>query len=76
MNRVNQLSLSVVGCVTLWLPQLAFAQPNATIPVAITTPDRVETRIGTLEFKDGAPSAATVQRVQTTSTSCAASTPS
>jgi len=64
MNRVNRLSLYVVGCVTLWLPQLALAQPNATTPAAITTPDRVETRIGTLEFKDGAPSAATVQRVQ------------
>ena len=33
------------------------------IPPAITTPDKVETRIGTLEFKDGAPSAETVQKV-------------
>ena len=30
---------------------------------AITTPDKVETRIGTLEFKDGAPTAATAEKV-------------
>ncbi len=33
--------------------------PN--IPAKITTPDTVETRIGTLRFTDGAPDAATVQ---------------
>ncbi len=31
------------------------------IPVAITTPDKMETRIGTLEFFDGAPSPETVE---------------
>ncbi len=30
---------------------------------AISTPDRVETRLGTLEFKDGAPSQATVDKL-------------
>jgi hypothetical protein len=30
---------------------------------AISTPDRVETRIGTLDFKDGMPSAATLEKV-------------
>jgi len=33
--------------------------PN--VPAKITTPDTVETRIGTLRFKDGAPDEATVQ---------------
>ncbi|HEU5424375.1 MAG TPA: DUF1254 domain-containing protein [Nitrolancea sp.] len=33
------------------------------IPAAITTPDRVETRLGTLRFFDGLPDAATVQTV-------------
>jgi hypothetical protein len=33
------------------------------IPVSITTPDRVETRIGTLEFFDGFPTQATVDLV-------------
>jgi hypothetical protein len=32
-------------------------------PAEITTPDNVQTRIGALEFKDGAPSAATVEKV-------------
>ena len=41
------------------------AQPKsaADIPPAITTPDKVETRLGTLEFKDGAPSKETVEKV-------------
>ena len=33
------------------------------VPAAITTPDRVDTRIGTLEFKDGAPTKATLDRL-------------
>ena len=37
--------------------------PAAEIPPSITTPDKVETRIGTLEFKDGAPSKATLDKV-------------
>jgi hypothetical protein len=36
--------------------RLAAAQTAQTIPPAISTPDKVETRLGTLEFKDGAPS--------------------
>ena len=46
----------------LALPHLASAQAAA-IPPAITTPDKVETRLGTLEFKDGAPSKATLDKV-------------
>ena len=33
------------------------------IPPSITTPDKVETRIGTLEFKDGMPSKETLEKV-------------
>jgi hypothetical protein len=33
------------------------------VPVAITTPDRVETRLGTLRFFDGLPDEATVEKV-------------
>ena len=36
------------------------------IPPILVTPDKVETRIGTLEFKDGAPSAETVAKVYDT----------
>jgi len=33
------------------------------VPPQITTPDKVETRIGTLEFKDGVPTAASAEKV-------------
>lgn len=33
------------------------------IPLSLVTPDKVETRIGTLDFKDGAPSKATLEKV-------------
>ena len=36
---------------------------NADVPADITTPDKVETRIGTLNFFDGLPDDATVQKV-------------
>ncbi len=53
-------------CAALALPRWAAAQVTTGIPPAITTPDSVETRIGTLEFKDGAPSVETVQKVYDT----------
>jgi len=39
------------------------AQTVSTIPQAITTPDKVDTRLGTLNFKDGAPSAETASKI-------------
>ena len=36
---------------------------TTSIPASITTPDRVETRLGTLTFSDGFPDDATVQKV-------------
>ena len=42
----------------------ASAQSTAAIPPSLVTPDKVETRIGTLEFKDGAPSVETAERVR------------
>jgi hypothetical protein len=44
-------------CAALLAPLTATAQACATPPSPIT-PDRVEARIGTLDFKDGAPSVA------------------
>jgi hypothetical protein len=49
--------------IVLALPGLAAAQPAPAIPPSISTPDRVDSRLGPLEFKDGAPSAATVDKV-------------
>jgi hypothetical protein len=45
------------------LPFTLLAQTQSKTPPGLTTPDRVQTQIGTLEFKDGAPSAATTQKV-------------
>lgn len=49
------------ACVMLALPRMADAQ--VPIAPAISTPDRVESRIGTLEFRDGAPNKATLDKV-------------
>jgi hypothetical protein len=48
-----------VGAATLailTLPNLAVAQTTAEIPPGISTPDKLQTPLGSLEFKDGAPS--------------------
>src|SRR4029077_14034181 len=39
------------------------AQSNDGTPPSLVTPDKVETRIGTLDFKDGAPSKETLAKV-------------
>ena len=41
----------------------ATAQTTAGMPADITTPDKVETRLGTLDFKDGVPSKDTAAKV-------------
>jgi hypothetical protein len=43
--------------------QPATAQTPPTIPPQLVTPDKVETRLGTLQFKDGAPSKETVEKI-------------
>jgi hypothetical protein len=63
MKWSTRLLAAGIICATPALPHIAAAQTAAAIPPAITTPDKVETRIGTLEFKDGAPSAATAEKV-------------
>ena len=41
----------------------AQAQSNAAIPPALVTPDKLDISLGTLKFKDGAPSKDTVSKV-------------
>lgn len=41
------------------MPQLVTAQTAPAIPPAINTPNKVKSRLGTLEFKDGVPTTAT-----------------
>ena len=50
-------------CSALILPHFANAQTRDPIPPSVTTPDKVETRIGTLEFKDGVPNKATAEKL-------------
>ncbi|HTF34037.1 MAG TPA: hypothetical protein VK714_10105 [Myxococcota bacterium] len=63
MKQLLRLLTVVVACAVPALPRVAAAQTTTGIPPAITTPDKVETRLGTLEFKDGAPSKETVAKV-------------
>ena len=51
------MSFAAMGC----LHGTALAESQ--IPPSLVTPDKVETRIGTLEFKDGAPSETTLEKV-------------
>ena len=60
----GQVSITVtLIAIAVVLPFTLLAQTQSKTPPGLTTPDRVPTQIGTLEFKDGAPSAATTQKV-------------
>jgi hypothetical protein len=63
MKQLTKFLTATFLCAMPALPQIAAAQTATAIPPEITTPDKIETRIGTLEFKDGAPSAATAEKV-------------
>jgi hypothetical protein len=63
MKQQLRILAVVVAFAMLGPPRLATAQASIGIPPAITTPDKVETRVGTMEFKDGAPSQATLDKV-------------
>ena len=66
MKRTAALSAKAAGLLLL-LGQSAFADTppkfSADIPAKITTPESVETSIGTLTFKNGAPDAKTAELV-------------
>jgi hypothetical protein len=49
-------------CATLVLPHLATAQTAPASLPSITTPDKVESRLGFLDFRDGAPGQATLEK--------------
>src|SRR5208337_4986779 len=57
VKPTQRLALAVLIAASLALP--AFAQT----PASITTPDKLQTRLGPLKFKDGAPSKETVEKV-------------
>jgi hypothetical protein len=53
----------LVTCAVVALPDPVTAQAPAAIPPSLVTPDQVQSRLGPLEFKDGAPSQATLDRI-------------
>jgi hypothetical protein len=61
MKPIGLLAATVV-CATLVLPRVASAQTAPAIPPSITTPDKVESRLGPLDFRDGAPERATLEK--------------
>jgi hypothetical protein len=64
LTHISIALLTTVLLATLFVSASdAAAQAAAAIPPAITTPDKVDSRIGMLEFKDGAPSRATLETV-------------
>jgi hypothetical protein len=65
-SRFVSATLAGAIAVTIWTgsaTQPVHAQATTGIPPSVTTPDKVETRIGTLDFKDGLPSKATLDKV-------------
>ena len=62
MKTTRRLNIvAALACAVAFTTTAAHAQ--APIPPSITTPDKVETRLGTLDFKDGAPSKETLAKV-------------
>jgi len=64
--KIRQLTTVLVLFSLVASPGLATAQSTTKIPPEIATPDRVESRIGTLEYKDGVPTVETAERVRDT----------
>jgi len=56
------LAFAILVCSTALLPATA-EETDTPIPPSLITPDQVETTLGTLEFKDGAPSAETLAKI-------------
>ena len=62
--KTKQLIAAAAALALIVTTMTASAQKyKADIPNSITTPDSVETRIGTLKFHDGLPDAETAKKV-------------
>ncbi len=66
MKQLIGLLAVVVACGVLALYRVAAAQVSGETLKSLSTPDKVDTRIGPLEFKDGAPSVETAEKVRDT----------
>ncbi len=63
MTPIRRLLTVSTVLVVLAATGSARAQTSTGVPAELTTPDKVESRIGTLDFNDGAPSRATLDKV-------------
>jgi len=63
MQSVIKPLALLTACTLLAGSGLASAQSGGPLPPSIVTPDRVETRIGTLDFQDGLPSKESLNKV-------------
>src|SRR5262245_24805526 len=67
MRRANRLTagclLLLLAHATAWAQNAPRPKYSADVPSDITTPDSVETRIGTLKFNNGVPDQKTIQLV-------------
>jgi hypothetical protein len=66
MKPINKGLVSVATLLAAIYGAGAIGAGAAEIPKFLTTPDKVDTSIGTLEFKDGAPTVETARKVQDT----------
>ncbi len=63
MKPLALLLTIVIACASLAVPCAVAAQSADPLSPSITTPDKVESRIGTLEFTDGMPTEDTLAAV-------------
>jgi hypothetical protein len=63
MRPIGFSALAIILAAIAVQGSQGFAQTAPEIPPSIITPDRVDTRIGTLEFKDGVPDKATADKL-------------
>jgi hypothetical protein len=61
--RTRIMLAAVLALTTVHAQTTPKMKPTSDIPPEITTPDKVETRIGPLDFKDGMPSKETVAKI-------------
>jgi hypothetical protein len=63
MTKIFKSLTVLAACSTPMLPGSSCAQGSSEIRAELVTADRVDTCIGSLEFKDGVPSMQTVDKV-------------
>jgi hypothetical protein len=63
VNHPSMIVAGLAACVMQALTGPAIAQTSPAIPPSVSTPDRVDSRLGPLEFKDGVPGKATAEKL-------------